>query len=354
MRTQIKGINRVKARGHVYYYHRATKTRIHARFGSLEFAQEVSRLDRQFEASRDAEKGSKDKRGTLGELIAAYKSSPEFHGLSQVTIKDYLYVMDWLQPIKDIPIFKIDAPFMLKLRDKGFEQRKRRFANYLIAVVSILFNWGKPRGFTSINPASDVEKIKRPKGMDQANRPWSDKELETVLIESPPGVRIAVALAAYTGIRLGDVLVLPWSSFDGNAIAWKQNKTGEPVWIPVHSQLRSELERAPRVCPIIAANSHEKPWTINSLSGAFFRVIRRLVADGTVEPGLTFHGLRHTVGVALADAGCDSRTIMAITGHRTEAMVKLYTEGADKRSRATAGIARLEAHTSRERLKNKP
>jgi hypothetical protein len=36
--------------------------------------------------------------------------------------------------------------FVLKLRDKAFEQRKRRFANYMVAVVQGVFTWGaRPR-----------------------------------------------------------------------------------------------------------------------------------------------------------------------------------------------------------------
>jgi len=57
---------------------------------------------------------------------------------------------------------------------------------------------------------------------------------------------------------------------------------------------------------------------------------------------LTFHGLRHTAATMLADAGCDDRDIMSITGHKTAAMVAKYTAKADQRQRATAAIARLE------------
>ena len=57
---------------------------------------------------------------------------------------------------------------------------------------------------------------------------------------------------------------------------------------------------------------------------------------------LHFHGLRHTTATALAEAGCTSREIMAITGHQTEQMVKLYTQGWSKRSWPPAPSRKLE------------
>jgi hypothetical protein len=44
----------------------------------------------------------------------------------------------------------------------------------------------------------------------------------------------------------------------------------------------------------------------------------------------------------LAEAGCDTQTIMAITGHTTEAMVAHYRREADKKQRAKAAIRKLD------------
>jgi integrase len=65
-----------------------------------------------------------------------------------------------------------------------------------------------------------------------------------------------------------------------------------------------------------------------------------------VQPGLTFHGLRHTVGKNLAEAGCDTRTIAAFLGHKTEDMAKLYAAEEDQRRRTTDGMEKLERNKS--------
>lgn len=96
----------------------------------------------------------------------------------------------------------------------------------------------------------------------------------------------------------------------------------------------------------IVVGQRGEAFTESGFRARFFKVIRQLTADGEVGLGLTFHGLRHTAATMLADAGCDTRDIMAITGHKTEAMAQRYTRHADQRRRATLAIAKLEAFTA--------
>lgn len=85
-----------------------------------------------------------------------------------------------------------------------------------------------------------------------------------------------------------------------------------------------------------------RPLTESGFRSLFFRFIRALEAEGAVGKGLTFHGLRHTAGRMLADAGCDTRDIQAVLGHRTSAMSEHYAKEADTRRRASAAITKLE------------
>jgi integrase len=65
----------------------------------------------------------------------------------------------------------------------------------------------------------------------------------------------------------------------------------------------------------------------------FFRLIRRLEAEGRIGSGLTFRGLRHTAGKMLDEAGCDTRTIGVVLGDRSEVMARHYSEEGDRRRR---------------------
>ena len=54
---------------------------------------------------------------------------------------------------------------------------------------------------------------------------------------------------------------------------------------------------------------------------------------GQIKPGLTFHGLRHTCGTALIEAGFDIDSVRRWLGQKTLAMAIHYTETADTSDR---------------------
>ncbi|KAA5606348.1 tyrosine-type recombinase/integrase [Roseospira marina] len=333
----MKGINTVRAKGRTYYYHRATKQRIHAAPGTAAFAAEVARIE------QEAADATVKPEGTWGWLVESYRKSPEWAGLAGRTRKDYQRVFDYLSKMDRVPLAHITTEGILQVRDKAHEQHGRRLANYCLSVVSLVWNWGRPRGKTkTANPTDGVPKIARPKHMEAANRPWTEAELQAVLTAASPHIRAAIALAAYTGLRESDVLRWPWSGYDGSAIEGRDAKTSGQVWMPAHRDLRAVLDTLPRTGPVIVCSRNGTPYTQNGFLSSWRKLRTRLEAEGKVGPGLTIHGLRHTVATKLADAGADTRTIMAITGHATEAMVKRYTERADRRKRATAAMKLLE------------
>lgn len=335
MIVRLKGIKAYRSRGKLYHYHRATGTRLRHEPGTAAFVEEVRRLD-----AMVAERNERP--GTLGGLMAAYRASPEFRAKAESTRGDYHDVMDYLKPLADMPLARIDPPFVLKLRDRTFEKRKRRFANYVVSMLSILFNWGLPRGITTSNPTEKVPKVPRPRTEAEANRAWRDIELEVVLLAAPDELRIPIALAAFAGLRQGDVIRLPWSAYQDGVIESRQAKTGDPIWVPAHSELRAILEAAPHRADTIVVGAQGRPFTEAGFRARFFKLIRELTAKDWVRPGLTFHGLRHTAAVRLADAGCDTRDIQAVLGHRTAAMSEHYARGADRKRRAAAAIEKLE------------
>src|SRR5262249_43048437 len=135
-------------------------------------------------------------------------------------------------------------PAIVEMRDDAYEKRKRRFANYLVAVLSLLFNWGRLRGWTKTIPAEKVPLIKRPKDAPDANRPWTLAELKAVTAMAPPELLLAIEIAFWCGLREGDVIRLPWSAYDGQSIELRQGKGGRLKWVPVARQLAALLEAA--------------------------------------------------------------------------------------------------------------
>lgn len=335
MIVRIKGIKSYRSKGRTYHYHRATGERLTAEPRTTAFVEEVARLDAKVKSQGELP-------GTLGALIAKYRASPKFETRAARTKRDYQRVFDYLKPLSDVPLTRFTPPFVMKLRDKAFAAHKRRFADYVVDVISLLFTWGKPYGITDENPAADVPKMDKPRGTAEADRAWRDTELELVLERAPAELKAAIALAAVAGIRQGDVLTLRWSAIRAGTIEFRQSKTGDEVCIRIHRELAEVLAATPKTAVTIVTGQKGRPYTENGFRTVFFRFIRDIEAEGAVAPGLTFHGLRHTAGRMLADAGCDTRDIQAVLGHRTAAMSEHYAKGADTRRRADAAITKLE------------
>jgi integrase len=338
MLVRVKGVKKVRAKGRLYYYHRATGTRLSGAPGSPEFLAEIAALER-----RAKDNGPLP--GTLAALAVAYKRSPEFGDLAPRTKRDYDRVLESLAPIGNTPLVRFDASLVYGLRDEAFKAHGRRFANYTVQVLRLVMTWGERRSIVTDNPARGVKQIRRPRGMAPANRPWTDAERQAVLDSAPLALRLPIALGMYAGLREDDALRLPWSAYDGSAIATVAAKTGDALWIPAHRDLRAILSATPRAGVIMALNSRGRPWTGSGFRASFFKLIRALHAAGKVGPGLTFHGLRHTVGMLVIDAGGDTRDVAAMLGHRSEAMAEHYSRGADHKKRATATVRRLENYS---------
>jgi integrase len=65
-----------------------------------------------------------------------------------------------------------------------------------------------------------------------------------------------------------------------------------------------------------------------------------------MRDGLNVHGLRKlaATATALAEAGCTPHEIAAVTGHKSLAMVELYTRSAAQERLTLTAIGRLENH----------
>jgi integrase len=245
-----------------------------------------------------------------------------------------------------MPLIQISPEFLYDLRDKTMREHKRGFTNMFLQVMQLMFNWGIKRGKcqgVDVNPVyKRVDRIKRPRNAPVKNRPWSAGELEIVLNAASRPIRVAIALGAYAGLRESDAIKTTWNCYDGRAIETRQSKTGNPVWIPAHYRLREILDTTPRLSPIIIIGERGKPYSADTFRGLFFALILRLVKAEVIAPGLSFHGLRHTLGTRLAEADCNSETIRSVLGQQTSSMADHYSRNADRRGNASAAISRLE------------
>lgn len=345
----LKPVSRKLATGEVrtYWYHRDTGKRLENDPRTAAGLLEVAKLDERSKAAQDARKSAT---GTLSALWDAYASrdTPEWTGLKPRTRSDYQKVRDWLGNAADKAVVRAITPQqVLALRDKAFKAKGRRFANYVVTVLHIVLGWGKLRGWCETNAAHGVPSIRRPTGAKKVNRAWTPEEVAAFAAAAPTQLLIPFALGLFAGMRQGDALIVTWKAVVGGRLEWTAGKNGEECEAPITGPLRLVLDeaRAQRGKAVqIAVNSAGDPWTQNGFRASFFKLVRKLTAEGKLSPGCTFHGLRHTIGAHAANQGSSDRQVAAAIGDRSPAMAQIYARDAERK---TAQVAILTAAQKR-------
>jgi integrase len=328
-------------------YHRKTRTPVdlaRAPIGSAEFFAECNRI-------ADLVKATAPKPGTFGLLVTEYRASPAFFDLAPRTKADYQRILDYLSPLSGVSLARFDRPLVVKIRDKA-QSKGIRFANYTRSFLSTLFAWGAERGYLKANPAEKIKCIRRPRGMPDANRPWSDGEREAVLATVPAHMKPAIALMMFTGLGPKDALTLPRSFYRDDEVATNRSKTGEPVFWPAPAPLVEILNEAPSHSAItLCANSAGLPWTDDGFRASWRKVRLLLEKEGDIGSGLTLYGLRHTVAVILREMGRSERDIADALGQKTTEMARRYARGADLRPKMRGIVKDFEFELNKRQTK---
>ena len=183
--------------------------------------------------------------------------------------------------------------------------------------------------------------IKRPKQGEV--RSWTEAELAQFEARWPVGTkqRLAFALMLNTGQRRSDVHRMTWADVTGNTIKVVQQKTGAKLTLPLHADLRAILTETKRKHVAILTTEYGRAFTVDGFSGFLRDAIKAAGLPLECQP----HGLRKAAGRRLAEAGCSSRELMAVLGHKTLSEAERYTRDADQARLASAAVARLEGRS---------
>jgi integrase len=206
-------------------------------------------------------------------------------------------------------------------------------ANHAVAVIRTLFRFALKRRIVSKDPTTGAGRLK---GGDGYAR-WPDAAIATFLASASPAMRLALYLGLYTGQRLSDVIAMRWEAYDGKRIKLRQQKTGTPLVIPVHPDLRALLDPIRREAGPVLTSKTGLPFH----SRVFSRDFRDARIAAGLPEGLSFHGLRHTAASRLAEVGATAPEIQAITGHKSLKLVEHYIRQADQELQAERAISRI-------------
>ncbi len=290
-----------------------------------------ARLDA-WRATGDLAKDStKIREGSVAWLIRAYKASKDWESLRPRTQKDY---RAHLAAIEDaagpMAAAAIDRSFAYEFQQVAAATLGARQYAYRMQVLRLLLSWGERTGKVPTNAATKM-RISMPKSRDAI---WSPDQFAAFSSAADDRMALAMMLALWSGQRQGDVLAMKWSDIDAGRIVIRQSKTGATVHIPISKPLAAFLDRATRTeAPTILTNPAGESWGEHQFRAAWVRTQKRAKVAG-----VTFLDLRRTAVCALAEAGCTTPEIAAITGH-SQATISRIMEVYLKSTRKLADAA---------------
>ena len=278
--------------------------------------------------------------GRFRHLVTLYKSSGEYKKLANLTKRNW---SRWLDRISeyfgDLRVAQFDRPEKIRPVIRRWRNRwadQPRTADYGMQVLSRILSYAvDPLGKIAGNPC---EGIKRLYSTNRSEIIWTDADIAQLEHICPAEVAHAVALAAHTGLRLGDLLKLSWSHVGNDAIVISTGKSKHrrEAIIPLYEALRTVLAAIPQQSPVILTSSKRRPWTVNSFGTAFDRAKKKAGLDAR---DLHFHDLRGTACTRFYVAGLSERVIGEIMGWEEETVAKIIRRYVD-RSAATRAIIR--------------
>src|SRR5262249_55665386 len=135
--------------------------------------------------------------------------------------------------------------------------------------------------------------------------------------------------------RRSDVVKMSPQDISGDTIQVRQQKTGARLKIPIHPELRKIIDAAAITgMKVLLVTRYGGPFTAKGFGNWF----RSLCDDTGLPKECAAHGLRKAACRRLAEAGCSSKVIAAISGHKTTREMDRYVADADQETLARMGM----------------
>lgn len=256
----------------------------------------------------------------------------------------------------NVDISQLTKTDVAKYRDAVLERTSVANANKSLKYLRVALNAAYKDGVAQDNPAAKLDVLKRRETGRAERRPFTIKELKTIMTHASGEWKGLILFGLYTGQRLKDIARLTWLNIDleNEELRFVTGKTGRRMLIPLASPLLAHLQTMPAgddpAAPLFP-DSHaiaSKEGSDSRLSQQFQallvtasmatertkdvtgkgRSLRRLVSE------ISFHSLRHTATSLLKNAGVPEAVAMDIIGHDSEAISRHYTHIETKAKRA--------------------
>lgn len=272
--------------------------------------------------------------GSVGDLVARYLRSSDFLSGAENTRDHRRPILQaFATKYHDLPVRLIENKHV-KAAFAAIE--KPNAANEWLKAIRALMRHAVSLTWLDADP---TEGIKKRKAKSKGFHTWTEEEVATYEFAYPIGTkpRLALALFIYTAQRRSDVVRMGWAHVRDGVLSINQKKGGMLVNIPIHPELQLCLDNVPKGQNTFLVTHYGKPYSVKGFGAR----LRQWANAAGVPKECSAHGLRKTSLSRLADVGCTTHEIMAISGHTDIKEVEKYTQAANRKRLARSGMKRM-------------
>lgn len=284
---------------------------------------------------------------TVRDLVTRFKAAPDgFLKLREGTTRKAW--APWLDRIidefGDMPVLALKAKGakrdVIEWRNRWSKQP--RTADYAIQVLRRLYSWAMENELADANPAEGI------KGLYAVNRAdviVEEDELAKILAAIPTEAgRLAIRLAAATGLRRGDLIDLRWSEVSEFSIerAASKSTTGRRLLVPLTTEARTviaelrRLNKARKVPSAFVLTSRKGPWNKDGLGSTWWKAAKAAGVDKHL------HDLRGTACTRFCSVPLEDEEVADIMGWEPDQVRAIRKRYVDRARIAEAIVARME------------
>lgn len=250
-------------------------------------------------------------------MLAGYGDDQRRRGLAGSTIEQRHIALTafarWLFPAALTDATTADVEAFLA----GREPITARTRTWWLSTLTGFYSYLTRTGRRDTNPAAQIP---RPRRRRTLPRPVSDDDLHHALAQADGHMRVWVTLAAYAGLRVGEIAAL-----ESSDVCWPEGllrvcgKGGHERMVPMHPQVAAELRRwgVPARGPLFARDG--RAWTAAMVSRRMSAYLRSVGVDATA------HQLRHWFGSSTYRVSRDLRVVQELLGHESPQTTAIYT-----------------------------
>jgi len=266
---------------------------------------------------------------------------------------------DWLKEVHPeiVKLSQITPETARKYAAYLWEEKDRKITantfNYHMKSLALITRILKGKAGIDVNPwtadnisrKTELKQRRKEFSREQVNQIFDSFQNEALHILNRQEMGALFKIAAFTGLRLIDAVLLKWDSIDLarniiSLIPMKTRKTGRDVNIPIHPLLNEVFELAQEwkddsgfVLPKVSERYKTNP------DGVKCDCIRILEFNGFKERGegrgrsrrlYGFHSFRHFFASTCADAGVPAATLAEILGDNIQTLNKYYVHAQEE------------------------